>query len=58
MTVEQIVKAEALEDYQHDLMVVRQRKQSAQGDLAVAYWRLEQLIVSSIEALEAGDGSR
>ena len=58
MTVEQIIKAEALEDYQHDLIVVRRRKQNAQGDLAVAYWRLEQLIISSIEALEAGDGSR
>ena len=58
MTVEQIIKAEALEDYQHDLMVVRRRKQSAQCDLAVAYWRLERLLVMSIKALEASDGSR
>ena len=58
MTAEQVVRAEALEDYQHDLMVVRRRKENAHGDLAVAYWRLEQLIISSIEALEAGDGSR
>lgn len=58
MTAEQVVIAEALEDYRHDLMVVRRRKQSAQGDLAVAYWLLEQLIISSIEALEASDGSR
>lgn len=58
MTAEQVVRAEALEDYRHDLMVVRRRKENAQGDLAVAYWRLEQLIISSIEALEASDGSR
>ena len=58
MTAEQVARAEALEDYRHDLMVVRRRKENAQGDLAVAYWRLEQLIISSIEVLEASDGSR